>query len=155
MPRPSRLLLTVVVSLLATPSAAGVEPGGTSTRHTEVAVAAAPGGGSYVPGEDVVRYARDADRRERAAVQRDTGVGDPRVFAPRTRVLQIRDGDSVAETVRELRARPEVASAAPNTIARIGRERARPVAARDHADLVLPRLSADLLAPGLRVGPFG
>ena len=40
-------------------------------------------------------------------------------MAPRTRVLQIRDGQSVADTVRELRARPEVATAAPNATARV------------------------------------
>src|SRR5918997_4485233 len=64
-------------------------------------------------------YDRSADRAARARVQRKTGVGGPDVFAPRTRVLKIRDGDSVAETVRELRARPEVATAAPNPIARV------------------------------------
>jgi serine protease len=41
------------------------------------------------------------------------------VFAPRTRALTIRDGQSVAATLRELRARPEVATAAPNPIARV------------------------------------
>jgi serine protease len=74
---------------------------------------------SYAPGQVVVRYARDADRHDRAAVQRATGVHEPRVFAPRTRLLHIRDGDSVAATVQELRARPEVATAAPNAVARI------------------------------------
>ncbi len=73
----------------------------------------------YRPGEVVVRYERDADRTARAAVQRETGVGSPRVFAPRTRVMRIRDGESVAATLRELRARPEVATAAPNPIARV------------------------------------
>ena len=65
-----------------------------------------------------MRYERSADRAARAAVQRETGVGRPRAFAPRTRVLTIRDGQSVAETLRELRARPEVATAAPNPVAR-------------------------------------
>jgi serine protease len=73
----------------------------------------------FVPGEVVVRYARDADRSARAEVQRETGVGRPEVFAPRTRVLKIRDGQSVGETVEELRRRPEVATAAPNAVARI------------------------------------
>jgi serine protease len=41
------------------------------------------------------------------------------VFAPRTRVMEIRDGQSVAATLRELRARPEVATAAPNPVARV------------------------------------
>ena len=72
---------------------------------------------SYVPGEVVVRYERSADRTARAAMQRATGVGEPHAFAPRTRVMKIRDGQTVSETLRELRARPEVATAAPNPIA--------------------------------------
>ena len=72
----------------------------------------------YVPGEVIVRYADDAGRAERAATQRATGVGEPRVFAPRTRVLRIRDGQSVGATVAELRRRPGVATAVPNYLAR-------------------------------------
>ena len=72
----------------------------------------------YVPGEVIVRYAAGADRAERAATQRATGVGAPRAFAPRTRVLRIRDGESVEATVAELRRRRGVATAAPNLIAR-------------------------------------
>jgi serine protease len=72
----------------------------------------------YVPGEVIVRYAGDAGRAERAATQRATGVGAPRAFAPRTRVLRIRDGQSVAATVAELRRRPGVATAVPNYLAR-------------------------------------
>ena len=82
-------------------------------------VAQSAAAADYRPGEVVVRYAKDADRGARAAVQRQTGVGRPKVFAPRARVMEIRDGESVADTVRELRARPEVATAAPNPIARI------------------------------------
>jgi serine protease len=109
MPTPSRLLATLLAAAalaLTWASTANAREAGSATA-------------SYVPGEVVVRYARDADRQARAAVQRETGVVEPRVFAPRTRVLRIRDGDTVAATVEELRARPEVASAAPNTIARI------------------------------------
>ena len=87
-----------------------------------VAGLAAPGAAAaadYVPGEVVVRYERSADRPDRAQVQRETGVGRPEVFAPRTRVMKIRDGETIAETLAELRARPEVATAAPNPIARI------------------------------------
>jgi serine protease len=96
---PSRLLPALVVAAvaLAAPSTASAQAG-------------------YVPGEVVVRYARGADQ---AAVERAAGVGGAEVVAPRTRVLRIRDGQSVAETVRELRARPDVATAAPNVTARI------------------------------------
>jgi serine protease len=100
----SLLIATLAGLALPTAAAAAAEP---PTAHT-----------SYVEGEVIVRYERSADRAARAAVQRATGVGDPRVFAPRTRALTIRDGQSVAETLRELRARPEVATAAPNPVAR-------------------------------------
>jgi serine protease len=113
MPQPSRLLPTLIAAaLLAVPA--------TASASEVSASAAARQGATHMPGEVVVRYARDAGRGDRAAVQRQTGAGAPRVIAPRTRVLTIRDGDSVAATVRELRERPEVASAAPNPIARIG-----------------------------------
>ena len=74
-------------------------------------------GSVYVPNEVIVRYAPSADRRVRAAAQRSTGTGQPHVFAPRTRVLQIRDGESVAQTISELERRPGVLSASPNLIA--------------------------------------
>ena len=63
-------------------------------------------GRDYRPGEVVVRYARDAGPTARAAVQRGTGVGSPKVFAPHTRVLHIRDGRSVPEAIAALRRRP-------------------------------------------------
>ena len=78
--------------------------------------AASADAGAYAPGEVVVRYARGADH---AAVEQAAGVGGAEVVAPRTRVLRIRDGESVAETVRELEERPDVATAAPNATARI------------------------------------
>jgi serine protease len=99
-----RLLLASVIAFLALPAAAHASGG--PTAHA-----------AYRPGEVVVRYERSADRAARAAVQRETGVGDPQAFAPRTRVMKIRDGGSVAGTLRELRAKPEVATAAPNPIA--------------------------------------
>ena len=72
----------------------------------------------YVPGEVVVRYEPGADRAARAAAQRAGGAWRPRVFAPRSRVLKVRDGASVEATARALRRRPGVASATPNWIAR-------------------------------------
>jgi serine protease len=107
-PRPPSILLRLfiasTIALLALPAAA--QAAARPTAHA-----------AYRPGEVVVRYQRSADRSVRAAVQRQTGVGEPKAFAPRTRVLKIRDGASVESTVRELRARPEVATAAPNPIA--------------------------------------
>jgi len=75
-------------------------------------------GSAYVRDEVIVRYAPGADRAVRVAAQRATGTGAPHVFAPRTRVLKIRDGESVAETIAELERRPGVLSATPNVIAR-------------------------------------
>jgi serine protease len=99
------LIASALLAVLALPSAA--QASGGRTAHA-----------AYRPGEVIVRYKRSADRAARAAVQRQTGVGDPKAFAPRTRVLTIRDGAPVSATLRELRARPEVATAAPNPIAR-------------------------------------
>jgi serine protease len=103
--KPSRLLAPLVAAaVLAVPA-----PAGAQTARTA----------AYSPGEVVVRYERGTSRREETAVQRATGVGAPKAFAPRTRVLKILDGQSVAETVAELRARPEVATAAPNARAHL------------------------------------
>jgi serine protease len=74
-------------------------------------------GSVYVPNEVIVRYAPSATRKVRASAQRSTGTGEPHVFAPRTRVLKIRDGESVAQTIAELERRPGVLSATPNLIA--------------------------------------
>ena len=74
-------------------------------------------GSVYVPNEVIVRYAPSATRAVRAHAQRSTCTGRPHVFAPRTRVLKIRDGESVAETIAELERRPGVLSATPNLIA--------------------------------------
>jgi serine protease len=74
----------------------------------------------YRPGEVVVRYAPGLGRDGRAAVQRATATSIARkVVVPRTRVLKIRDGSTVAEKIAELRRRPGVLSATPNPVARI------------------------------------
>jgi serine protease len=72
---------------------------------------------TYRPGQVVVRYAKTADKADRARVQRQLGVGRPKVFAPRTRRMMIRNGRPVDAVVSALRARPEVAKAAPVAIA--------------------------------------
>jgi serine protease len=104
----SSLLLAGLVAgvLVQTPGAhaAGSQP----NVHT---------GSVYVPNEVIVRYAPSATREVRASAQRSTGTGEPHVFAPRTRVLKIRDGESVAQTIAELERRPGVLSATPNLIA--------------------------------------
>jgi serine protease len=110
---PSRLVpaLTALAALLVVPAAAGAD--------ADARAAEAKPGATHVAGEVVVRYRKGIGSGARAAVQRAVGVGGARAFAPHTRVLQIRDYESVAATVRELRARPEVATAAANKIARL------------------------------------
>jgi serine protease len=109
--RRATVLALTLAALAATPAAAADPPVAVSARA----------GADEVAGEVLVRYRRGIGGAARAAVQRQIGVGSPRAFAPHTRVLKIRDGDSVAATVRELRARREVATAAPNKIARLSR----------------------------------
>jgi serine protease len=102
MPKPLRLTALPLAALaLALPSSAAAQTARTA---------------AYSPGEVLVRYERAADQR---AVQRAAGVGDPQAIAPRTRLLTIRDGESVEATLSQLRARPEVATAAPNARAKL------------------------------------
>jgi len=74
-------------------------------------------GKAQVPGQVVVTYREAAPEASRAAVRRAVGVRAARVIGARTQLVRIHDGDSVDATVRQLRARPEVAAAAPNVIA--------------------------------------
>jgi len=80
-----------------------------------LACAAAPAGAAEaIPGEVIVRYAPGAERAERATVQRQTGTRfEEKVFGG-SRRLEIRDGDSVRDTARELERDPRVAYAQPN-----------------------------------------
>jgi serine protease len=72
----------------------------------------------YRPGEVVVRYAPGLGRQGRATVQKATATAIARkAVVPRTRVLKIRDGSTVAAKVAELRRRAGVLSATPNFIA--------------------------------------
>jgi serine protease len=113
---PSRILpiLATLAALLVVPAAASAD----DARAAASAASAKPGA-THVAGQVVVRYRKGVGSDTRAAVQRQVGVGGSEAFAPHTRVLQIRDGESVAATVRELRARPEVATAAANKVAQL------------------------------------
>ena len=75
-------------------------------------------GSAYVPNEVIVTYKPSATRAARAAAQRESGAHAPKVFAPYTRVLKIRDGESVDQTIAELERQPGVLRAVPNLIAR-------------------------------------
>ena len=73
----------------------------------------------YAPDEVVVRYAPEAADRARSAARRSTGTVQAATIAPDTAVVRIRDGESVAETISELKRRGAIASATPNWEARI------------------------------------
>jgi len=76
------------------------------TALAAVALSAAPAAAqtSYVPGEVIVRYD-------------DSGSGGA-ALGSGSETLRVKDGDSVAETVRELRRKPGVEYAVPNYVAR-------------------------------------
>ena len=80
--------------------------------------AAAGGAPRYRPDEVIVKYAPGTSSATATAVERAAGTGSPEVAAPATRVVSIEDGQSVAQTVRELNARPNVEYAVPNHVAR-------------------------------------
>src|SRR4051812_15181655 len=85
-----------------------------------VLLAAAPSAAvavDFVPGEVVVGYKAEASASMRAAAGSATGTGHAEKVSGAHRV-KIRDGESVAETVQELRRQPGVKYAVPNYIAR-------------------------------------
>jgi len=112
--RPRSLLLCAAFAAVASLGAAAPSP---------AAAAAADGDGdgesAYRPGEVIVRYAPGVDRAARAATQRATRTERPEAFAPRSRTLQVRDGQTVNGAIRALRRRPGVSSATPNYLARV------------------------------------
>jgi serine protease len=84
------------------------------------ALAAAPAAASataYVPGQVVVKYRDGTSRQARAAAQHSTGLHAPRVTSRLERTLRLQRGRSMAETLRALRARPDVEYAVPNYVA--------------------------------------
>jgi serine protease len=95
---PLRLLLPAVLApiLLALPA---------------VATAA-----DYVPGEVIVKY-RDSAAGSAETLEQVTGTDAEQTLPGGSRQLAIEDGDSVRETLGELRADPNVAYAVPNYVA--------------------------------------
>ena len=96
--------------------------------------------GGYVPGEVIVKYKDGTTGRVQQKVEAVTGTDTERAVPGGSRQLGIEDGDSVKETVKELRKDPNVAYAVPNY--------------RAHASWFIPN------DPGFRLqwnlaGPFG
>src|SRR3954464_2209379 len=67
-----------------------------------------------VPGKVIIRYKGDATRAERAHVQARTGTRFGTVLPGGSRTLRIADGESVANTVKELNRHDKVAYAVPD-----------------------------------------
>ena len=79
-------------------------------------LAAAPAASAdYVPGEVLVGYERDADR---AAIQRAAGVRPTEVLPGGAEAVRIADGETMLETLADLRYRAGVRYAVPNQVAR-------------------------------------
>ncbi|MEA2330356.1 MAG: serine protease [Thermoleophilaceae bacterium] len=72
----------------------------------------------YVPGEVIVGYKDGTTARVQSAVERQAGTGTEEDLPGGSSQLAIHDGESVRETVAELRSDPNVAYAAPNYVAR-------------------------------------
>ncbi len=71
----------------------------------------------YVPGEVLVKYKDGTTAAARSEVQAAAGALTGGTVPGGSKALEIQDGDSVRQTVRELRKDPNVAYAVPNYIA--------------------------------------
>jgi serine protease len=79
-----------------------------------LAAPSAAAGQGFAPDRVVVRYDDGTSRAARRDVQRATGTGFERRLPGGTRTLEIEDGETVGETVAELRANPHVDYAVPD-----------------------------------------
>ena len=69
---------------------------------------------AYVPGEVIVKYKDGTTGSAEQKVEAATGTDTERAIPGGSRQLEIEDGDSVTDTVAELRKDPNVAYAVPN-----------------------------------------
>jgi serine protease len=95
---PIRLLLAALLTLTAVAVPAG----------------AATAAGDYVPGEVIVRYRHDATAKATSTVEKLSGTDAEQSLPGGSEQLAIEDGDSVRQTIAELRRNPDVAYAVPN-----------------------------------------
>jgi serine protease len=83
-----------------------------------VPAGAAAAAGDYVPGEVIVKYEDGTTAEAASTVERRSGTDAERALPGGSEQLAIEDGDSVHETIAELRSNPKVAYAVPNLRAR-------------------------------------
>jgi serine protease len=79
-----------------------------------LALPVSAGAAEYVPGQVIVKYRNGTAPVERSNLQRAAGTAVERKLPGGSQQLQIDDGASVGQTVRELRSDPNVAYAVPN-----------------------------------------
>jgi hypothetical protein len=90
---------------------------------TAVAAAVAAAGfaagadAAVAPGKVIVRYHGDASRGERLHALRDSGTSTSAILPGGSRELEIADGDTVHQTLAELRGQRAVAYAVPDYVA--------------------------------------
>jgi serine protease len=115
---PVRLRPLIAAALVAAVAAFALPGAAAAASRVAHAATVGPGSARYRAGEVVVRFARAAGPKTRAAAARAAGVGAPAAFAPDSRVLRVRDGRGVPAAVRALRAQTGVVTARPNYVAR-------------------------------------
>ena len=82
-----------------------------------LAFAAPAAAEEYVPGEVIVKYRDGTTATAQEVVEQEAGTETETVLPGGSEQLAIEDGETVAETVDELRADPNVAYAVPNLVA--------------------------------------
>jgi len=80
-------------------------------------VPASAGATDYVPGEVIVKYRDGTTATTEATVEQESGIAAEQPLPGGSEQVEIEDGESVRETVTELRADPNVAYAVPNHVA--------------------------------------
>ena len=83
-----------------------------------VAPASAQPPGGYIPGEVIVRYDSGTEPGTQSSIESRSGTEPVDALPGGTTQLEVEDGESVAETISELRTDPSVAYAVPNYVAR-------------------------------------
>jgi serine protease len=85
---------------------------------TALGAPAAASAAAVVPGKVIVGYRAETTRAQRGAVQKVTGTRFDGTLPGGWRSLTIKDGDTVAKTIAELRSHPNVAYAVPDYVVR-------------------------------------
>jgi subtilisin family serine protease len=87
-----------------------------ATRAAPAGSRQAPPTFDAVPGQVIVRYAPSTSRHEQSAIAVDADAHAVRSLGPRTKLVQLPRGASVADAVRKLERQPGVLSAEPNYV---------------------------------------